>query len=115
MPSEHVSQYMHQLALKYVFYHFKLFFLLLPIYHPLAVKFVLTTTFGHYKVKSHGDWEIEEFNPGAFLLNDSLTKTRCLAVVISHVGDWEIEEFNPGGFLLNDPLTKTHCVAVAIF
>jgi hypothetical protein len=36
-----------------------------------------------YEVKSHGHWEIEEFNLGAFMFNMSLNKhTRCVAIVI---------------------------------
>jgi hypothetical protein len=48
----------------------------MSVFYALAVKFVLIATkFSMYKVKSNGQWEIEELNLGAFMFNFSLIRT----------------------------------------
>jgi hypothetical protein len=49
MPVKHMCQYVHQFALKYLFYHFlgDLYFPLSSVFHHLAVKFVLITCISH--------------------------------------------------------------------
>jgi hypothetical protein len=49
-----------------------------------------TTKFGLYEVKSHGHWEIEDFNMSTFMLNVSLVKTHllcCSAHFLEHLLD----------------------------
>jgi hypothetical protein len=38
--------------------------------------------FGLYEVKSHGHWEIEEFNLGAFPFNVSLNENKLAVTII---------------------------------